>query len=366
VILRKNILFIVCAFIQLNCQGNTLINDSLSLGIIKSGLDQIYNYEFDAAYQTLDMLKKKYPEHPVTPIFEGFIHYWKNYPLMPGGEGSEEFELAMKKTWEMADKMKDNPGSNIEGVFFNLMARSFMVMYFSDNGIPAKAITHLRSIYRDVIDGFELQDDFIEFIFITGLYDYYREAFIDAHPVYKPVSIFFRKGNKERGLEYLRRAARECDFMHVEAAQFLTLIHVNFESNPDSAVKYASRLFESYPQNGYFQSKCAEMKIVNQQFDEGLVLVQSLMEIDDYNRMKGSIYMGMYQEKHLNDLENARRYYEKGLKLAEPFGKRADYSKAYAYMGLSRYYSLKSDSKLAREFRKKAGDATSYKYVLEE
>ena len=285
---------------------------------------------------------------------------------MPGGEGSAEFELAMQESWERSEIMKDIPESNIEGVFFDLMARSFMVMYFSDNGIPSRAISHLIPVYRDVISGFKLQEDFIEFIFITGLYDYYREAFIDAHPVYKPVSIFFRRGNRERGLEYLRRATRECDFMHVEAAQFLTLIHVNFESNPDSAVKYASTLYETYPQNGFFQSKCAEMMIVNQQYDEGLALIQSLMEIDDYNRMKGSIYMGMYLENHLKDLENAHRYYEKGLKLAEPFGKRADYSKAYAYMGLSRYYSLKGDSKLAREFRKKAGDATSYKYVLEE
>jgi tetratricopeptide (TPR) repeat protein len=310
------------------------------------------------------MLEDKYPEHPVTPIFEGFIHYWKNYPLMPGRKGATAFEQAMRESWERAQKLKESPVNNIEGVFFELMSRSFMVMYFSDNGIPVKAISHLRSIYRGVMKGFELQDDFIEFIFITGLYDYYREAFIDAYPVYKPVSVFFRRGNRERGLEYLRRATTECDFMHVEAALFLTLIHVNFESNPDSAVKYAGALHETYPQNGFFHAKYAEMLLVNRQYDEALTMIKSLTQIDEYNRMKGTIYLGMYQENHRRDPEKARRYYENGLILAAPYGERADYSKAYAYMGLSRYYKSKGDTRQARTYRKKANDATGYEYVL--
>ena len=350
----------------MNCQGSNLISDTLALGQIRIGLDHIYNYEFDSAGQTLTMLEKNFPAHPITSLFDGLILYWKYYPLIPGGEGSVQFEDAMKTTWERAISLKTHPGSDIEGVFFDLMSRSFIVMYYSDNGISTKAIGHLGTIYRGVMDGFEMLDEFREFYFITGLYSYYREAYIEAHPVYKPISIFFKKGDKEKGLEMLEYASRECDFMHVEARLFLTLIEVNFESRPDHAVSYSEKLHAGYPGNGYFLAEYAEMLLINKQYENALAHIHSLLTMDKYNRMKGNIYLGMYNEKYLNDLEKARVLYEEGLELAAEYGEMANYSKAYAYMGLSRYYSMKGNTKLAREYRRKAGNSTNYGYVLED
>jgi len=334
------------------------------LAEIRTGLDHIYNYQFDAAGQTLQLLEREYPGHPVTPLFEGLIHYWKHYPLTPGGEGSVEFEQAMKESWERALQMNKTNEEYIESVFFDLMARSFIVMYYADNGVPAKAITHLGTIYRGVKDGFDLLEEFKEFYFITGLYNYYREAFIEAYPVYKPISIFFRKGDKDKGMEMLRYAISECNFMHVEAALFMTLIQVNFESLPDSAVHYARVLHETYPGNAFFHSKYAEMLLVNRQYEAAITHIRSLNDGDRYNRMKGTIYLGIYHEKHDKDHETARSLYEKGLRLAEEYGDRANYSRAYAYMGLSRYHAIKGELKESRDYRRKAGASTGYEYVL--
>ncbi len=365
-VLRKYILYVFFISLQVPCLADELIHDSVTMKQIKDGLDHIYDNEFEAARKVLVVLQDKYPEHPVTSLFEGLIYYWKNYPLIPGHTGSSEFEEAMKESWERAERLGEIQEESIESVFFDLTARSFIVMYFADNGIPVKAIGHLRAMYRDIIKGFDLQDEFPEFYFLTGLYNYYREAYIEAYPVYKPVSIFFRKGDKEKGLEMLRFASARSDFLHVEATFFLSLIYMNFESDSDSAVRYAGMLYNAFPGNGSFHSRYAEMLLINKQYDKALQNIRQLLVLDDYDKMKGTIYLGIYYEMKMNDPEKARAYYEEGLKLAGPYGERADYSKAYAYMGLSRYYYRQGDRKKAREYRRKAGNSTAYEYVLSE
>ena len=130
--------------------GADLIHDTSSLDQIRIGVNQVYNCEFDAAEYTLAYLRESYPDHPVTPFFEGLIYYWKYYPLMPGGPGAGEFEKVMEETWERSRLLKED-GNQIEGVFFELMSRSFIVMYYADNGRSSRAISHLGKIYRDII-----------------------------------------------------------------------------------------------------------------------------------------------------------------------------------------------------------------------
>ena len=250
--------------------GVDLINDTSALDQVRIGINQVYNCDFDAAENTLVYLRKSYPSHPVSSFFEGLIYYWKFYPLIPGNPGAAEFEDVMEETWQRSRLLKED-GNETEGVFFELMSRAFIVMYYADNGHSSKAISHLGKIYRDIMASFELQEEFNEFFFITGLYNYYREAYPEAHPVYKPAAMFFRKGDKTRGLEMLRFAAEETNFMRVESALFLSLIYINFEKKVDSAVWFSSQLYQDFPGNGYFLSKYAETLLIDHQYEECLL-----------------------------------------------------------------------------------------------
>jgi tetratricopeptide (TPR) repeat protein len=363
--MRSSFLFILLVYSFALCpaKGADLINDTSTLDQLRIGINQIYNCDFDEAENTLVYLREFYPSHPVTPFFEGHIYYWKFYPLIPGKPGAAEFEEIMEETWQRSRRLKED-GNETEGVFFELMSRAFIVMYYADNGHSSRAISHLGKIYRDIMAGFDLQEQFNEFLFITGLYNYYREAYPEAHPAYKPAAIFFRKGDKSKGLEMLKMAAEETDFMRVEAALFLSLIYINYESKIDSAVLYASALHQNYPGNGYFLSKYAEMLLADKQYEKALDPILRLMSLDDYNKMKGTIFMGVYEEKKLNNPEKSRIYYEEGLRLADAYDERANYIKAYAYIGLSRYFLNKGDDKQARAYKKKANNAAGYAYIF--
>ena len=169
-------------FISADVHSNDLLRDTTTMEQIRLGIDRIYNYEFDQAEYALNLLENNYPEHPVTSFYEGLIYYWKYYPLIPGQPGASEFEQAMQISWERAGRLKKNH-QDIEGVFFELMSRAFIVMYYADNGRSSKAISHLGKIYRDILEGFDMQDEFKEFYFISGLYNYYREAYPEAYPI---------------------------------------------------------------------------------------------------------------------------------------------------------------------------------------
>jgi hypothetical protein len=106
------------------------------------------------------------------------------------------------------------------------------------------------------------------------------------------------------------------------------------------------------------------MLLIDEQYELALDPILDLMSMDEYNKMKGTIFMGVYEEKKSNDPEKSRYYYEEGLRLAEVYDERADYVKAYAYIGLSRYFEGKGDARRARAFRKRVKNSSSSAYFL--
>ena len=61
-----------------------------------------------------------------------------------------------------------------------------------------------------------------DFYFFTGVYNYYREAYPEAYPVYKPLALLFPKGSKTKGLEDLLIASKNSIFLKAEAFSFLS------------------------------------------------------------------------------------------------------------------------------------------------
>ena len=144
---QRLVFFTALIFVCSDVHSNDLLRDTSTMEQIRLGINLIYNYEFEQSEHTLELLRKNYPDHPITSFYEGLIYYWKYYPLVHGQSGAEEFEQAMRISWERAGQLKKND-QDIEGVFFELMARAFIVMYHADNGRSSRAIPHLGKIYR--------------------------------------------------------------------------------------------------------------------------------------------------------------------------------------------------------------------------
>ena len=342
-----------------------IIEDTVVLRLLTKGVKLTYNYEFSPAEDLYDSIAERLPGHPVLPFYQGLIHYWKNFPLIPGGPGSDDFIRSMEKVIELSNIMHEKDSENIEAIFYNLASRSFLILYYADNGLPAKVILHLGDIYRSVMKGFKIQDLFLDFYFYTGLYNYYIEAYPEEHPIYYAFTILCKRGNKELGLEMLDYAFRNAYFMQLEAGNFLSILYLAFENNPSKAIYYMKEVHKRYPNNHFFLSRYAELLLINKDYELAKSIIDTLFFLDDFNVMKAYVFRGVYEEFYNKDPEKARDNYLKGVELSVPFGTRADYYVAYAYIGLSRYYRDKSESHNARKYYKMAKESNSYSYVYD-
>ena len=347
-------------------QQKILPNKDL-MALIRQGIDKTYNSEFDAAEKIYKEVEKRAPGHPAAPLLNGLNYYYKYYPLNPSSPGAEPFETTVKEAIKRAGAMLDKNSEDIEAQAMDMIARSLLNMYYVDNGYSFKAIPQIMPIYRTVIKGFTLKEKFNEFYFTTGLYNYYREAYPDAHPVYKPITSLFQHGNKILGIKQLIYAADSCVFLRNEALNFLKIIYLNYENNPAKALLYARRLSEKYPGNLTFLADYAETLLLDKQYDKAKIPILLLLSRSNKDLgiiMKGLILKGIYEEKERKDLSTAEKNYLAGMKASEDLGPSVDAYRAYACLGLARIYTQTGKSDKASDYRKQGEGYAHYIYFF--
>jgi hypothetical protein len=211
---------------------------------------------------------------------------------------------------------------------------------------------------------FDFTDSYDDFYFFTGLYQYYREAYPEAHPVYKPFAILFPKGDKINGLKELKQAARYSIFMKGEANTFLTGIYISFENNYPTALSYSRILSDQYPRNNQFLSVYIKNLLLIKQYEEAeKILEHNENPENHYFRFQKNIFKGILNEKKYHNSKAAEAYYMASIKQAGSIGSFADDYLAFAYFGLSRIMKERGETKLSKSYYKKAMDLAAYKNV---
>lgn len=112
------------------------------------------------------------------------------------------------------------------------------------------ALGGIRASHRHLARTLEVDQDRVDALWALGLYDY---SVSQVPPLLKPlVAIVLPSGGRERGLERLKRAAREGTFTRTPAAIALTRILTGMEEEFAEALPYAEFLAERYPGNREF------------------------------------------------------------------------------------------------------------------
>jgi hypothetical protein len=341
----------------------SLLGDTVMLNEIELGLKHIYNIDTQKALKVYELLAMQYPEHPATPFFKGLIIYWSHYPLNPKSDKHQEFISLMEDVVDKAYDMWHKNDMDIEGVFFDIMGRAFLMMYYADNGLSGKVIKLAPAAYRNAMKSFELSKLFNEYYFVVGLYNYYIEAYPEKNPVYKPVTLFFKDGDKQQGIEYLEYTKDNTVFMKVEAAIFLAIIYYDFEHDVEKAIETMGKLWEQYPENPFFISQYIEYLLHNREYQKGEKLNQLMVRKHrkiDYIVLKGIVFKALIEEKHLRDYKNAYKHYQMGVNIAEKMGAMGEDFLSYALFGLSRIEQVNGNTQKSKEFEKRAMSFSRY------
>lgn len=362
---KRLVILVVISF----CLSTAVINaqflkDTASINLIKRGIDYVYNCQFSKADDVFNAVSNLYPGHPVMYLLKGMIIYWKNYPLVSSSQARAEFEKDLRTCMELSENNKDH-SFEADNLLTNLCARGFLLLFYTDNDLSSEVFPLATSTYQYIKRSFNFTSEYSDFYFFTGLYIYYREVYPEFYPIYKPLAMFFPKGDRVLGLQELQIVANSSIVLKAEAFSFLSVLYLSFENNFKQATNYSKSLHELYPDNldytaAYFKNL---LLIKNYNEAEKLMSATGTNQNNTFFQAQVQIFNGILQEKKYNDNRKAMQYYTEGLRNISGFGAYGNEYAAYAYFGLSRISDANGDQENKKIYEKQALKLAAFKNI---
>jgi hypothetical protein len=231
-----------------------------------------------------------------------------------------------------------------------------LIQYYANNGLDNEVFPLATTTYRFIKRSFDLTSIYTDFFCFSGLYNYYREVYPEAHPAYKPITFLFRKGNRAKGLEELQIAAKGSILLKAESFSDLAYLYINYENNYQMATYFSDYLHGLYPSNPEYLSEYIKNLLLIKKYDEAEKLIISYGPNDKnlYLNSQLSIFTGILQEKKYHNNVLAHQCYIDGIRDITSFGVYGNEFAAYAYFGLSRISEKSGDKESRKVYRKQA------------
>jgi len=342
-----------------------ILYDSLTVHKIRTGVDYMYDQEFSKASEIFSEVEKEYPGHPVNYLLKGIYAYWKNYPMLPATQARPDFENDLRKCIDLSSEEGYSGKYEAESLLTNVCARGLLLLFYSDNDLSMKVIPLATGTYKYVMRSFDFVSVFADFYYVTGMYNYYREAYPRLKPVYKPLASLFPPGDIARGLSELVKAAELSIFLKAESYSLLTYIYSGFENDFLKALLYSGTLLRKYPQNPYFKALHIKNLLIIGEFDQAENLIKSAGKRSGYAFFDAQllIFNGILQEKKYKNYMLSEQLYEEGINAITFAGDFGNEYCGYAYLGLSRICDYKGDKVGKKTYRKKGEDLIDFKKI---
>lgn len=326
-----------------------LFDNDINKGVVKKAVDHIYNVENDSATIYIDSVEKLLPDHPIVPMLRGMKVLWDNIPLVTVDSVFRQFRRHMHEVIRLSGKMDGERQEHPEAIFFEMSARGLLAEYYADDDQYMKAVSEANKTYQLLKQGFDLMEEIPEFLFTSGLYNYFREKYPERNPVYRSFVWLFRSGDIEKGLAQLQKATKVTVISRVEATVYLAYIYLRYEYEPLKAQKYLAGLYREYPQNPYILAKLLESYADGQNFTQvDQTMIEKLIQNDrPYYQMAGKAFGGLYQEKTIRDLSAALNSYKEAILTGSPIAGHGEYYRSLTYLGMGRIYLERGDKKNA-------------------
>ena len=361
----RNIGFVVLLLLVGLSSQSQVLRDPEAFERVRNSVSEIYNGGYDEAEATYQYLNRKFPAHPINYLLKGMSIYWQNFPLMPGTKNGDLFEQYMQKAIVLSEERLKENENDAEALLSALGSAGLLLLYLADNGHSREVISLAPKTYQWVMKSFDFTGSYKDFYFITGLYNYYREAYAEAHPVYKPVMVFFPHGDKKLGLKQLKIGSDSAIFLKAESTTFLAGIYQSFEKDPYRALIFSKKLADTYKKNQQFRLSYIRDLLVLNKYDEAEKVMngRDYASISGYFQAQANIFKGIIQEKKYRNYTMAEQHYLAGISKAKPYGDIGAEFVAYGYYGLSRLSAINGDVKTSRHFRKQAKDLSDFDHV---
>lgn len=219
------------------------------------GLTALYSLDYAEARRASRKLIELEPDNPFGYLFEAGAIWWqasqeyglfKDTPTLQG-LFEQDIEAGVRKA-ELYIKSKDKQ-TRLDGYYvsgmtlgvrgqWNLMKGKWLDAYFDGK----KAMKHLKKVVK-------LDEEYEDVYLGLGVFDYQAAH---LHGIARLGILFGLRGDEERGLERIRRAADKAGFARRQAAQMLLSIYlIDFKDYP-RALDLLQGLRKDFPGSPYF------------------------------------------------------------------------------------------------------------------
>lgn len=352
----KCIFTAILIFATITCvpgQERILDNQNL-IDKINHALDLIYNFEFDQADAEIQLLEEKLGNHPTNHFLRSMIIYWRDRPFKVDTGSYVIYQQELETAIELAAPFLEDPELEEEGEFYILAGYGLLTDFYNEAGYRMKAVGSAKKAYGSLKKGFKLKDEFPDFYFSSGVYNYYREKFPELHPFYKAFLWLFVSGDTELGLEQLKVASEKGIFTQREALIYLFHLYLRYENNPEEAIQYSRILNRRFPGNDKF--KCLHLEALLYNNDDNVPdnLINSLIDHEKiFYRMVGNLFKGLIAVQN-GQIRKARSSLDKALVLYEEMDREYDHYLSLIHTGMARINDRKGDYQAAARMYKEA------------
>jgi len=353
---------------------NNYLLDNIKIQIESTeAIDSMYNFNFKEAEKQFGWIIQAHPEHPLGYFLMSLSHWWKLLPEDHIRIYDDKLFYYFDKTIEIAKKTYKEDKSNEEMDFFLAACYGLKARVFSDREQYRKAASAANSALKYLELGAERSSLSPEFLFGEGLYNYFRVWIPENKTFLKPIMFFFRKGDKELGIEQLKQASNEAFYTRIEAMTFMMKIYGEYEGDKTKdALKKASYLHRLYPNNPYFELHYAKYFYKIGKLKDCLTLSEDILSKHE-NKKQGyglqnaryASYFAGYVSYLYKKKDKAHQYFINCVAHSEElhFEERAYYRKSLSYLAkIALENNNKEEAKTYYEKIKKYGDKKSSEY----
>ena len=294
-----------------------------------AAINRMYNFDFAYAESIYGYLRRTYPEHPISYFLMGLSQWWRMAPNVDTRTQYDDTFFAYTDSAiffaeKILEREPENSPKYIEAAFFLAGSYGFQGRLLAERKNWTKsAFAGKKALkYLDVAEGHG--DLSPELLFGTGLYNYYSIWIPENYKYLKPLLWFFKKGDKQKGIEQLQTVSRNAFYARTEAQIFLMKIYTQ-EDQLDKAYPIGKSLVERYPNNPYIQRYFARLLYQQGRHNElEAISLDMIAKIDSarygYEALSGryaSFYLGHIYRSSKRDEAKARHYLKRSVAFSE-------------------------------------------------
>jgi hypothetical protein len=322
-------------------------------------VNDMYNFKFERAEKQFDIIKLRYPDHPLPYFLKGLSTWWKMMPNLSKKDYDDIFLAYMDSTITMAEKLYKKSDNKIEAAFFLSGAYGFKAQFHGERDNYARATWAGKNALKYLSEYKDDNDLSPEFLYGVGLYNYYEVWIKEEYPLLRPVLFFFKNGDKQEGIRQLEEVANNAFYARTEAQYQLVRIYASLEERKDHlALPLAQYLHQTYPDNPYFERLYARAAFYSGSYELESVSRSILKKIEEgnpgYEEISGryaSYFLG-YINKSRNPAL-AKEYFLKTVYFAEKIGANDSGYYLRALKFLAEFAEKEGNKELAKQYYQK-------------